>query len=284
MPFGGLIVNRVHPLGGRAPRRPTRPRWRERARRRDAGRARSRGRSPSAACSPRRDAARRSRGCAEEIGDARPGARPAPRRRRARRRRARRRPPPPVRVDPSSWSATARRSASRWPQRTSRSSARRWSAELADRAASTSAALGRGARRRRRARARPRARCARSPSARDPPGTAQSAATRPAQPAARRALGLQQRAQREQDVGQRLGGRGALEASSKRRSAQASSPRARRAAADQRAERAQLVLLRGRDRADAARRGAGRAERERLPRAAARPRPGRRREREPAAS
>jgi len=89
------------------------------------------------------------------------------------------------------------------------------------------------------------------------------------QAAARRALGLEQGAERQQVVGQRLARRRSLEAELEAAKRPRELAGARRAAADQVAERAQLVLLRGRDRQQAVRR-AGRAEDDHLPRAAGR--------------
>ena len=105
----------------------------------------------------------------------------------------------------------------------------------------------------------------------------------PAGEAARRgALGLEERAQREEVVAQRLGRDGAVAAHLEPPQRPRDLAAARGAAGDEAAERAQLVLLLGRD--DERRVGAvaDRAERERLPGAAAGARPGERAEGEAA--
>jgi hypothetical protein len=99
----------------------------------------------------------------------------------------------------------------------------------------------------------------------------------PGELAGLRSLRLQQRAQSQQHVGQRLAGPGAVGRQLEAPQRPGDLAAARRPAADQRQERAQLVLLLGRHDADAARLRAT-ADREGLPRAAAGPRPRRARQ------
>ena len=177
----------------------------------------------------------------------------------------------------SSSSASVRRSESRWPQRTSRSSARRWPA-------SSSASRSAPGVRLREAgddRALQRHRAG------DPLGERGALLRQRAQrreplreAAALGALGLQQGAQREQVVGQRLERRAALARHLEAPSAHATSPRARRAAGDEVAEGAQLVLLRGARASCAAGARGRRCPAARVPRAAVDARPRERPERE----
>ena len=177
---------------------------------------------------------------------------------------------------PASWpmmsSATLRRSESRWPQSTSRSSARRWPASSAASASiSGSTARPRDERALQRdgvgdARGERRAvvgqRAQRAQASREAPGGGP--------------LGLDQRAQREQDVGQRLAGDRALARHLVAAQRPGQLAAARRAPGDERAEGAQLVLLVGGDGDRLLAAAPEGAERERLPRRAARARPGQR--------
>ena len=99
----------------------------------------------------------------------------------------------------------------------------------------------------------------RSVSAARSSGSAHSAREPSRQAPGRRALGLEQRAQREQHVGQRLAGDRALAGHLEAAQRPGQLAAARRAPGDERAEGAQLVLLVGRRRRSAPRRGAPRA-------------------------
>ena len=108
-------------------------------------------------------------------------------------------------------------------------------------------------------------------------GSAHSARQPAGQAPGGRALGLDQRAQREQHVGQRLAGDRALARHLVAAQRPGELAAARRAPGDERAEGAQLVLLVGRrSTIGSSPRAAEGAERERLPRRAAGARPGQR--------
>ena len=170
---------------------------------------------------------------------------------------------PTVAASASRSSATAQRSWSRWPQSTSRSSARRCSAS-----SSTSASTPASRRREagdHRALERDRVRGPLGERGRAPRAGADHREPL-RQPSARRPLGLEQRPQREQVVGQRLERRAAARTPSRTATAPTRArPPLGMPPRDQVAEAAQLVLLRRRGSASAA--AADRcAERHRAPR------------------
>ena len=96
MPFGGLVVNRVHPLDGGPPEADVDALAAALGGDAQAGAARSRAPTPRSARWPQRDGAAIEQLCARDRRDG-PGRHPPARRRRPRRRRAGRHPPPPVR-------------------------------------------------------------------------------------------------------------------------------------------------------------------------------------------
>ncbi len=140
-------------------------------------------------------------------------------------------------------SASATRSVERCPQITSRSSARRWSADLAARA--PCARVLDGGPRDHGALERDRLERALASSSSRRSGVAHSAARRPGKQPAGGALRLEQRAQRQQVVAERLERAVALAAELEASQRPGELVAVRRAARDEVAERAQLVLLLG---------------------------------------